>query len=97
VKVDKAPRSQLHALSAYHFTFWIHALKEGREAAPMCACDFSIEKSDYYLHIQKCIHIYIFQFIFTPFSIKYFVKHCLNDDISLEESLAILAKNLPKW
>jgi hypothetical protein len=46
VKVNKAPRSQLHVLSAYHFTFWIPALKDGREAAPMCACDFLIEKSE---------------------------------------------------
>jgi hypothetical protein len=44
-------------LSAYHFTFWIHALKDGAEAAPMCACDFSIEKSKYYLHTQICIHL----------------------------------------
>jgi hypothetical protein len=43
------------------------------------------------------MYTYIVQFISAPFSIKYFVKHCLGDDISLEESLTVLAKNLPKW
>jgi hypothetical protein len=37
------------------------------------------------------------QFIYAPFVPKYFVKRRLGNDISLEESFAILAKILPKW
>jgi hypothetical protein len=43
------------------------------------------------------MNTYIVQFISAPFSVKYVVKHCLGDNISLEENLAILTKNLPKW
>jgi hypothetical protein len=38
------------------------------------------------------MNTYIFQFISAPSSIKYFVKHCLGDDISREESLPFSPK-----
>jgi hypothetical protein len=41
------------------------------------------------------MNTYIIQFIFPPF-LRYFVKLCSSDDIYLEESLAVLAKILPK-
>ena len=40
-------------------TFYIFDLcaETGGEAAPTCACDFSLEKSEYYVHTQNRIHI----------------------------------------
>jgi hypothetical protein len=41
----------------------------GGEAAPMCACDFLLEKREYYVHIKKCIHL-LFNFSLRHFSIS---------------------------
>jgi hypothetical protein len=45
----------------------------GGEAAPMCAFDFLLKKSEYYVHIQNCIHI-LFNFSSRHFSFSVLSK-----------------------